>query len=256
MPVKAVAMGAAPEGPEEAPPVPAAKPARKARGKAKTSAKAPPAAPTPELAAPSSEIPEKAPETEEPSQAQPFGLAETCENDVSHLAVLGLAETSKNVAEEPAQTEVQAEEPVEPTPKAKPKPRAPPKKREAIPAGMNLADKAFCPICRAGPMTNATLLYRHTCPKSALNAKPRAPRYDDIDGEALTEDEMPQKIRPPVPTYPWDEEPPQPPPLRRQTHDYPQLSYRETLLQQQEQQRQARMARMIAPMRSHYRIVR
>ncbi len=56
---------------------------------------------------------------------------------------------------------------------------------------MNLADKAFCPICRAGPMTNATLLYRHTCPKSALNAKPRAPRYDDIDGEALTEDEMP-----------------------------------------------------------------
>ena len=121
---------------------------------------------------------------------------------------------------------------------------------------MNLADKAFCPICRAGPMTNATLLYRHTCPKSALNAKPRAPRYDDIDGEALTEDEMPQKIRPPVPTYPWDEEPPQPQPLRRQTYDYPQLSYRETLLQQQEAQRQARMARMIAPMRSHYRIVR
>ena len=236
MPVKAVAMGAAPEGPEEAPPVPAAKPARKPRAKAKTSAKAPPAAPTPELAAPSSEIPENAPETQEPSQAHAFGLAETS----AHLADLGLAETSKNDAEEPAQTELQAEEPVEPTPKAKPKPRAPPKKREAIPAGMNLADKAFCPICRAGPMTNATLLYRHTCPKSALNAKPRAPRYDDIDGEALTE----------------DEEPPPPPPLRRQTHDYPQLSYRETLLQQQEQQRQARMARMIAPMRSHYRIVR
>ena len=252
MPVKAVAMGAAPEGPEEAPLVPAAKPARKPRAKAKTSAKDPPAAPTPELAAPSSEIPEKAPETEEPSQAQPFGLADACENDVSHFAVLGLAETSKNDAEEPAQTELQAEEPVEPTPKAKPKPRAPPKKREAIPAGMNLADKAFCPICRAGPMTNATLLYRHTCPKSALNAKPRAPRYDDIDGEALTEDEMPQKIRPPVPTYPWDEEPPQSQPLRRQTHP----SYRETLLQQQEAHRQARLTRMIAPMRSHYRIVR
>ena len=247
MPVKAVAMGAAPEGPEEAPPAPAAKPARKPRAKAKTSAKAPTATP---VAAPSSEIPENAPETQEPSQARAFGLAETS----AHLADLGLAETSKNDAEEPAQTELQAEEPVEPTPKAKPKPRAPPKKREAIPAGMNLADKAFCPICRAGPMTNATLLYRHTCPKSALNAKPRAPRYDDIDGEALTEDEMPQKIRPPVPTYPWDEEPPQPQPLRRQTHDYP--SYRETLLQQQEAQRQARMARMIAPMRSHYRIVR
>ena len=212
-------MGPAPEGPEEPPPVPAAKPARKPRAKAKTSAKPP-------VAAPSSEIP---PETEEPSKAQPFGLADACENDVSHLADLGLAETSKNVAEEPAQIEEQAEEPVEPTPKAKPKPRAPPKKREAIPAGMNLADKAFCPICRAGPMTNATLLYRHTCPKSALNAKPRAPRYDDIDGEALTEDEMPQKIRPPVPTHYWDEEPPPPPPLRRQTHDYP--SYRETLLQ-------------------------
>ena len=241
MPVKAVAMGAAPEGPEEAPPVPAAKPARKPRAKAKTSAKAPPEpAPTPELAAPSSEIPEKAPETGDPSNRYAFGLADEVENVVSQPAVLGLAETSKNVAEEPAQTELQAEEPVEPTPKAKPKPRAPPKKREAIPAGMNLADKAFCPICRAGPMTNATLLYRHTCPKSALNAKPRAPRYDDIDGEALTE----------------DEEPPQPPPLRRQTHDYPQLSYRETLLQQQEAQRQARMARMIAPMRSHYRIVR
>ena len=238
MPVKAVAMGAAPEGPEEAPPVPAAKPARKPRAKAKTSAKAPPA--TPELAAPSSEIPEKAPETEEPSQAQPFGLADA----------------SASEPLEPAQAEEPAEEPVEPTPKAKPKPRAPPKKREAIPAGMNLADKAFCPICRAGPMTNATLLYRHTCPKSALNAKPRAPRYDDIDGEALTEDEMPQKIRPPVPTYPWDEEPPQPPPLRRQTHDYPQLSYRETLLQQQEAHRQARLTRMIAPMRSLYRIVR
>ena len=224
-------MGAAPEGPEEAPPVPAAKPARKPRAKAKTSAKDPP------VAAPSSEIPENAPETEEPSQAQPFGLAETCENDVSHLAVLGLAETSKNVAEEPAQIEEQAEEPVEPTPKAKPKPRAPPKKREAIPQGMNLADKAFCPICRAGPMTNATLLYRHTCPKSALGAKPRAPRFDDEPYEA-------------------DEELPPPPPLRRQTHDYPQLSYRETLLQQQEAQRQARMARMIAPMRSHYRIVR
>ena len=226
-------MGAAPEGPEEAPPVPPAKPARKPRAKAKTSAKAPPAAPTPELAAPSSEIPEKAPETEEPSNPHAFGLAETSGN----LADLGLAETSKNVAEEPAQTELQAEEPVEPTPKAKPKPRAPPKKREAIPAGMNLADKAFCPICRAGPMTNATLLYRHTCPKSALGAKPRAPRFDDEPYEA-------------------DEELPPPPPLRRQTHDYPQLSYRETLLQQQEQQRQARMARMIAPMRSHYRIVR
>ena len=251
MPVKSVAMGPAPEGPEEAPPVPAAKPARKPRAKAKTSAKSPVAA---ELAAPSSEIPENAPETEEPSQAQAFGLTETCENVVSQPAVLGPAEVSKNVPEEPAQAEEPAEEPVEPTPKAKAKPRAPPKKREAIPAGMNLADKAFCPICRAGPMTNATLLYRHTCPKSALNAKPRAPRYDDIDGEALTEDEMPQKIRPPVPTYPWDEEPPQPPPLRRQTHDYP--SYRETLLQQQEAQRQARMARMIAPMRSHYRIVR
>ena len=217
MPVKAVAMGAAPEGPEEAPPVPAAKPARKPRAKAKTSAKAPPAAPTPELAAPSSEIPENAPETEEPSKAQPFGLADA----------------SASEPLEPAQ----AEEPAEEMPKAKAK-RAPPKKREAIPAGMNLADKAFCPICRAGPMTNATLLYRHTCPKSALNAKPRAPRYDDIDGEALTE----------------DEEPPQPPPLRRQTHDYP--SYRETLLQQQEAQRQARLTRMIAPMRSHYRIVR
>ena len=223
MPVKSVPMGPAAEGPEEAPPVPAAKPARKPRAKAKTSAKPP-------VAAPSSEIP---PETQEPSQAQPFGLADACENDVSHLADLGLAETSKNVAEEPAQTELQAEEPVEPTPKAKPKPRAPPKKREAIPAGMNLADKAFCPICRAGPMTNATLLYRHTCPKSALGAKPRAPRFDDEPYEA-------------------DEELPPPPPLRRA----PQLGYRETLLQQQEQQRQARMARMIAPMRSHYRIVR
>ena len=220
-------MGPAAEGPEEAPPVPAAKPARKPRAKAKTSAKPP-------VAAPSSEIP---PEKEEPSEDRAFGLAETCENDVSHLADLGLAETSKNDAEEPAQTELQAEEPVEPTPKAKPKPRAPPKKREAIPAGMNLGDKAFCPICRAGPMTNATLLYRHTCPKSALGAKPRAPRFDDEPYEA-------------------DEELPPPPPLRRQTHDYPQLSYRETLLQQQEAQRQARMARMIAPMRSHYRIVR
>ena len=247
MPVKAVAMGAAPEGPEEAPPVPAAKPARKPRAKAKTSAKAPPEpAPTPELAAPSSEIPEKAPETGDPSKSLAFGLAETSENVVSQPAVLGLAETSKNVAEEPVQAEEPAEEPVEPTPKAKPKPRAPPKKREAIPAGMNLADKAFCPICRAGPMTNATLLYRHTCPKSALNAKPRAPRYDDIDGEALTEDEMAQT----APT--WDEQPPAPPPLRRQTHP----SYRETLLQQQEAQRQARLTRMIAPMRSHYRIVR
>ena len=239
MPVKAVAMGAAPEGPEEAPPAPAAKPARKPRAKAKTSAKAPPAAPTPELAAPSSEIPEKAPETGGPSDPQAFGLADV----------------SATLPQEPAQAEEPAEEPAEEMPKAKAK-RAPPKKREAIPAGMNLADKAFCPICRAGPMTNATLLYRHTCPKSALNAKPRAPRYDDIDGEALTEDEMPQKIRPPVPTYPWDEEPPQPPPLRRQTHDYPQLSYRETLLQQQEAHRQARLTRMIAPRRSHYRIVR
>ena len=237
MPVKAVAMGAAPEGPEEAPPVPAAKAARKPRAKAKSSAKAPPEPAPTELAAPSSEIPEKAPETEEPSQAGAFGLADA----------------SASEPLEPAQAEEPAEE--MPTPKAKAK-RAPPKKREAIPAGMNLADKAFCPICRAGPMTNATLLYRHTCPKSALNAKPRAPRYDDIDGEALTEDEMPQKIRPPVPTYPWDEEPPQPPPLRRQTHDYPQLSYRETLLQQQEAHRQARLTRMIAPMRSHYRIVR
>ena len=221
-------MGPAPEGPEEAPPVPAAKPARKPRAKPKSSAKAPP------VAAPSSEIP---PEKEEPSEDGAFGLADACENDVSDLADLGLAETSKNDAEEPAQTELQAEEPVEPMPKAKPKPRAPPKKREAIPAGMNLADKAFCPICRAGPMTNATLLYRHTCPKSALGAKPRAPRFDDEPYEA-------------------DEELPPPPPLRRQTHDYPQLSYRETLLQQQEAQRQARMARMIAPMRSHYRIVR
>ena len=228
MPVKSVAMGPAPEGPEEAPPVPAAKPARKPRAKAKSSAKPP-------VAAPSSEIP---PEKEEPSEDGAFGLADACENDKSHLAELGLAETSKNVAEEPAQTELQAEEPVEPTPKAKPKPRAPPKKREAIPAGMNLADKAFCPICRAGPMTNATLLYRHTCPKSALNTKQRAPRYDDEPYEAS------------------DQELPPPPPLRRQTHDYPQLSYRETLLQQQEQQRQARLARMIAPMRSHYRIVR
>ena len=236
MPVKAVAMGAAPEGPEEAPPVPAAKPARKARGKAKTSAKAPPAAPTPELAAPSSEIPEKAPETGDPSKSLAFGLADESENVISQPADLSLAETSKNVPEEPAQAEEPAEEPVEPTPKAKPKPRAPPKKREAIPAGMNLADKAFCPICRAGPMTNATLLYRHTCPKSALGAKPRAPRFDDEPYEAS------------------DEEPPPPPPLRRQTNDYP--SYRETLLQQQEAQRQARMARMIAPMRSHYRIVR
>ena len=227
MPVKSVPMGPAAEGPEEAPPVPAAKPARKPRAKAKSSAKPP-------VAAPSSEIP---PEKEEPSEDGAFGLADACENDKSHLAELGLAETSKNVAEEPAQTELQAEEPVEPTPKAKPKPRAPPKKREAIPAGMNLADKAFCPICRAGPMTNATLLYRHTCPKSALGAKPRAPRFDDEPYEA-------------------DEELPPPPPLRRQTHDYPQLSYRETLLQQQEQQRQARLARMIAPMRSHYRIVR
>ena len=209
-------MGAAPEGPEEAPPVPAAKPARKARGKAKTSAKAPPAAPTPELAAPSSEIPEKAPETGGPSDPQAFGLADV----------------SATLPQEPAQAEEPAEEPVEPTPKAKAK-RAPPKKREAIPAGMNLADKAFCPICRAGPMTNATLLYRHTCPKSALGAKPRAPRFDDEPYEA-------------------DDELPPPPPLRRA----PQLSYRETLLQQQEAQRQARMARMIAPMRSHYRIVR
>ena len=73
-------MGAAPEGPEEAPPVPPAKPARKPRAKAKTSAKAPPAAPTPELAAPSSEIPEKAPETGGPSNPQAFGLADITRN--------------------------------------------------------------------------------------------------------------------------------------------------------------------------------
>ena len=96
-------------------------------------------------------------------------------------------------------------------------------------------DKAFCPICRAGPMSNHTLLYRHSYTKTALDKKQSPPRYDD---------------------YEADEEAPSPPPLRRQTHDYPQLSYRDTLLHQQEQQRQARMARMIAPMRSHYRIVR
>ena len=91
-------------------------------------------------------------------------------------------------------------------------------------------------------MTNHTLLYRHSCTQSVLNNKPKAPRYDDeYEEETDYED--------------YIEQPPAPPPLQRQEH-YPQYSYRDTLLQQQEQQRQARLARMIAPMRNHYRIIR
>ena len=91
----------------------------------------------------------------------------------------------------------------------------------------------MCPICHK-VLSNHALLYTHKCAKCDTEEK-----------------KYPKRL---------EEEAPPPPPLVRQTHvqpdpyryQAPQLSYKDILMMHQQEMRQARHARQVAPLRSHY----
>ena len=100
----------------------------------------------------------------------------------------------------------------------------------------------MCPICHK-VLSNHALLYTHRCAKCDTEEKKYPKRLEDE---------------------------PEPPPLARQTHvvrdgglaaaprappyvyQQPQLSYKDILVMRQHEMRQARHARQVAPLRSHY----
>ena len=115
-------------------------------------------------------------------------------------------------------------------------PKSKARAKRAARSDVDLQAKTMCPICHK-VLSNHALLYTHRCAK--------------CDTE---ENKYPKRLQ--------DEEPPapEPPPLVRQTHvvrdpyvyQQPQLSYKDILVMRQHEMRQARHARQVAPLRSHY----
>ena len=105
--------------------------------------------------------------------------------------------------------------------------------KRAARSDVDLQAKTMCPICHK-VLSNHALLYTHRCAKCDTEEKKYPKRLED--------------------------EEPEPPPLVRQTHvvrdpyvyQQPQLSYKDILVMRQHEMRQARHARQVAPLRSHY----
>jgi len=139
--------------------------------------------------------------------------------------------------EEPAEPE-EPEEPEPPFEEVVPKKKA--RAKRAARSDVDLQAKTMCPICHK-VLSNHALLYTHRCAKCDTDEKKYPKRLED-------------------------EEPPAPEPLVRQTHvvreaareappyvyQQPQLSYKDILMMRQHEMRQARHARQVAPLRSHY----
>ena len=156
--------------------------------------------------------------------------------------------------EEPEESEKPAEpeEPEEPFEEVVPKKKA--RAKRAARSDVDLQAKTMCPICHK-VLSNHALLYTHRCAKCDTEEKKYPKRLED-------------------------EAPPAPEPLVRQTHvdreaarggapeahgglaaaprappyeyQQPQLSYKDILVMRQHEMRQARHARQVAPLRSHY----
>ena len=141
---------------------------------------------------------------------------------------------AKPKPEEPEEPEEPAEpeEPGEPFEEVVPKKKA--RAKRAARSDVDLQAKTMCPICHK-VLSNHALLYTHRCAKCDTEEKKYPKRLED-------------------------EAPPAPEPLVRQTHvvrdpyeyQQPQLSYKDILVMRQHEMRQARHARQVAPLRSHY----
>ena len=135
---------------------------------------------------------------------------------------------------EPASPEEREErlEPEEPFEEGGPLKKA--RAKRAARSDVDLQAKTMCPICHK-VLSNHALLYTHRCAKCDTEEKKYPKRLED-------------------------EAPPAPEPLVRQTHvvrdpyvyQQPQLSYKDILVMRQHEMRQARHARQVAPLRSHY----
>ena len=129
------------------------------------------------------------------------------------------------------------EEPEEPFEVVAPKKKA--KAKRATRADVDLQAKTVCPICNK-VLSNHALMYTHRCSKCDTEEEKYPKRLEE---EAPPPPPLVRQQQYPTPQYV------QPDPYRYQA---PQLSYKDILLMHQQEMRQARHARQVAPLRSHY----
>ena len=108
----------------------------------------------------------------------------------------------------------------------------------------------MCPICHK-VLSNHALLYTHKCAKCDTEDKKYPKRLEEeapppLVRQAPQQYPIPQTHVQPEAAYGGT---PQASPYRYQA---PQLSYKDILLMHQQEMRQARHARQVAPLRSHY----
>ena len=178
---------------------------------------------------PQEEVKESPEEKVEEVVKKPRGKAKAKEPKAEPKAKAKPKAKPKPEPEEPEEP-AEPEEPEEPFEEVVPKKKA--RAKRAARSDVDLQAKTMCPICHK-VLSNHALLYTHRCAKCDTEEKKYPKRLED-------------------------EEPPAPEP--RQTHvvrdpyvyQQPQLSYKDILMMRQHEMRQARHARQVAPLRSHY----
>ena len=188
------------------------------------------------------EVSKEAPEAPAPEEAKkPQGKAKSKAAPKAKRAPKAKA---KPEPEEPKEEPEEPEPPAEPAEPEEPAfevvvPKKKAKAKRAARAEVDLQAKTICPICHK-VLSNHALLYTHRCAKCDTEEKKYPKRLEE---EAPPPPPLVRQQQYPTPQYV------QPDPYRYQA---PQLSYKDILLMHQQEMRQARHARQVAPLRSHY----
>ena len=133
------------------------------------------------------------------------------------------------------------------------------KKAEKEQEKVDLKARVKCPMCKKGPMSAHTLIYKHTCAESDLKKLPKAPTLEERFPEPESPPPKPApKKRKKVVQYveseeeseEWPEAVPPPPPLIRQPA---QLTYREILEIRKQEMQRAKAHREVGAIRAHFR---